>query len=486
MMTGEMEEKKGTCKYPMHDGKPCGRELYDDKHCIFHSEDIEGKKEKFNDAFRKEFERQSIEEDEYNFHGFVFPGDFGFPGVIFKKRTSFDNAKFNGKAEFDNVKFVEEASFCGAEFNREALFRSSQFKVVNFAKAKFSGNIVNFAKAKFSGNTEFVMAEFFSGAIFFEVKFFKGVNMTKTEFYSGADFKDTQFFNEANFKGAKFTSIRYNIKDLEENIDKCRNELTELQATDEKAANDALFGIMKASSKEYQIITMQDKLSKLKDMKYDIFDEIEAYAFNRVKFKEEANFEDITIGKYNNFEMKDTYFYNVSGLFEFIEENKKKFKYSNKTEFLPDNFRLILGEEATARYPIISRKIRDDMYLLKFKEKHPKVLFIWWLFADCGRSFLRWALWASLFAVLFAFIYHNVFFLNNPTTFYQTNINIHETWPGFSFLYYSIVTFTTLGFGDIVPKPGLPQFFVALEVILGYIMLGGLISILANKLARRS
>jgi hypothetical protein len=51
---------------------------------------------------------------------------------------------------------------------------------------------------------------------------------------------------------------------------------------------------------------------------------------------------------------------------------------------------------------------------------------------------------------------------------------------------YFIVTFTTLGFGDIIPGPGWPQFWVALEVIMGYIMLGGLISILANKLARRS
>lgn len=54
-------------------------------------------------------------------------------------------------------------------------------------------------------------------------------------------------------------------------------------------------------------------------------------------------------------------------------------------------------------------------------------------------------------------------------------------------MYYSVVTFTTLGFGDIVPIGHFwARFFVVLEVILGYIMLGGLISIFANKLARRS
>ena len=58
------------------------------------------------------------------------------------------------------------------------------------------------------------------------------------------------------------------------------------------------------------------------------------------------------------------------------------------------------------------------------------------------------------------------------------------TW--FSFFYYSIVTFTTLGFGDITPIKWYTEILVTIEVILGYIMLGGLISILANKLARRS
>ena len=60
--------------------------------------------------------------------------------------------------------------------------------------------------------------------------------------------------------------------------------------------------------------------------------------------------------------------------------------------------------------------------------------------------------------------------------------------PVFTSYYYSIVTFTTLGFGDVTPQPTewLMQLYLTIEVILGYIMLGGLISILATKLARRA
>ncbi|MBI1923268.1 pentapeptide repeat-containing protein [Candidatus Poribacteria bacterium] len=62
-----------------------------------------------------------------------------------------------------------------------------------------------------------------------------------------------------------------------------------------------------------------------------------------------------------------------------------------------------------------------------------------------------------------------------------------RTEPNFiTYFYFSVVTFTTLGFGDITPKNHTSEMWLIVEVILGYIMLGGLISIFANKLARRS
>jgi len=49
-------------------------------------------------------------------------------------------------------------------------------------------------------------------------------------------------------------------------------------------------------------------------------------------------------------------------------------------------------------------------------------------------------------------------------------------------------TFTTLGFGDITPNihSWRAQVIVTFEVVVGYVMLGGLISIFANILARRN
>ena len=59
-------------------------------------------------------------------------------------------------------------------------------------------------------------------------------------------------------------------------------------------------------------------------------------------------------------------------------------------------------------------------------------------------------------------------------------------WGLFTTLYYSVVTFTTLGFGDVTPLTRLSATIVMIEVVVGYLMLGILISILATKVARRS
>lgn len=52
--------------------------------------------------------------------------------------------------------------------------------------------------------------------------------------------------------------------------------------------------------------------------------------------------------------------------------------------------------------------------------------------------------------------------------------------------YFSTVTFTTLGFGDYYAKTASGEALVILEVICGYITLGLMLSVLSDKIARRS
>jgi uncharacterized protein YjbI with pentapeptide repeats len=123
--------------------------------------------------------------------------------------------------------------------------------------------------------------------------------------------------------------------------------------------------------------------------------------------------------------------------------------------------------------------LQDQDFLEEFLEKKwgKQIFFIWWFFADCGRSLVRWAGWSLAFALLFAI----VFWLLGTDAFAAQHLE-------FNFLttfYYSVVTFTTLGFGDIIPKTSISALCVTAEVIFGYVMLGGLITIFASKLSRR-
>jgi Trk-type K+ transport system membrane component len=132
--------------------------------------------------------------------------------------------------------------------------------------------------------------------------------------------------------------------------------------------------------------------------------------------------------------------------------------------------------------PVLKRHIEDYQFILGFKEKswfHQHLFYpLWKVTSDCGRSLLIWLMWSIFFVAVFTWIYC----LNLKTWFKPTNLD----W--FNALYFSVVTFTTLGFGDVTPNLAsrTAQSLVIAQVIIGYIMLGGLISILANKLARRA
>lgn len=136
--------------------------------------------------------------------------------------------------------------------------------------------------------------------------------------------------------------------------------------------------------------------------------------------------------------------------------------------------------------PVFGRKVRDEAWLNKWKKSSKVTKYflgpLWKISSNYGRSMLLWALWCAIFVLLFACIYFNIgireFGLSYPD---RVDVGSFFTW-----IYFSVVTFVTLGYGDITPTTLTGMIPTVIEVILGYIMLGGLVSILANKLSRRN
>jgi len=122
------------------------------------------------------------------------------------------------------------------------------------------------------------------------------------------------------------------------------------------------------------------------------------------------------------------------------------------------------------------RVVIDQNYLHEFRSQskwHEWLYRIWWVTSDCGRSYSRWGLWTLAFALLFTGLYELV------------AIDYGDYPTPLSSLYYSIVTLTTLGYGDVLPASQTAQVVVMLQVVIGYVMLGGLLSIFSSKMSRR-
>ena len=126
---------------------------------------------------------------------------------------------------------------------------------------------------------------------------------------------------------------------------------------------------------------------------------------------------------------------------------------------------------------LVRRYISDENYLFEFQSQsrmHKTIYWIWWFTSDCGRSLLRWFAWLLTATLGYAAVYTQL----------AIDYGDYQTW--FSSIYFSFVTLTTLGYGDAVPMSLTAQVVVSLQAITGYMGLGGLLSILGNKMARRA
>jgi hypothetical protein len=152
----------------------------------------------------------------------------------------------------------------------------------------------------------------------------------------------------------------------------------------------------------------------------------------------------------------------------------------------------IRGLDSCFGDPLFVRDAKDQDYLdtleVAIEETEPigkrrwkRFWFSAWSLIDYGRSLGRLALLAFGVTFVFGLIFHLDAALGWGYFELPTSVNSLLT-P----YYYSIVTFTRLGSGGIAPTHWVGEIVLICERILGYVALGLLLSILANRVARRS
>ncbi|WP_049924292.1 pentapeptide repeat-containing protein [Halopiger djelfimassiliensis] len=138
--------------------------------------------------------------------------DFGaladFDEVRFGGDTAFDGAAFRGRADFRGVSFaggartlVDDASFADATFHEEATFYHASFRYVTFATAEFRAD-AHFESARFDGDADFP-----------DVTFAREVDFDETRFRGDADFSGVSFDGPCVFRGCEFEGGSNHLQD---------------------------------------------------------------------------------------------------------------------------------------------------------------------------------------------------------------------------------------------------------------------------------
>ena len=131
----------------------------------------------------------------------------------------------------------------------------------------------------------------------------------------------------------------------------------------------------------------------------------------------------------------------------------------------------------------------------KPKRYTPWIVYLFWsMISDCGRSLSLWLLWSVFLGTIFGAIYAGYSvpsWLPEPLANFLIDMAPSIEFQGGSSTEYSpyhasFVTFTSLGFGNVVPKNLAGEIWLTIEVVFGFIMLGGLISIFTSKVTRRA
>ena len=174
-----MAEKEKGCQAEMLCNNivtSCGRKLYDEANCIFHSKRHDKDVKLFRQELDELFKDSSLEV--YDFKGFVFPEGMLFPEKI-DKQIVFRDVVFQGIAVFIGKTFQEKAFFIDTTFHGMALFDGASFQDEAY-----------FRRVTFQENALFVYTTFKCIAYFDEITFEKKVG------FDWSSFEDALIVNE--------------------------------------------------------------------------------------------------------------------------------------------------------------------------------------------------------------------------------------------------------------------------------------------------
>lgn len=153
--------------------------------------------------------------DTVNSSGVTFDTGVDFEMATFENMVGFPQAQFGGSACFDFTVFESYSTFQEAEFDDGADFKGAQFAdIANFQKTDIGGTAnfegvtfggkADFREAAFGGEANFDWAQFDGWAGYRDAEFTGGASFLRASFDDFAEFGEAMFGGEAVFSASRF------------------------------------------------------------------------------------------------------------------------------------------------------------------------------------------------------------------------------------------------------------------------------------------
>jgi len=493
-----------TCKDESHNRKKCKEckeeTLPNSEYCIFHKpnkneDDAREFYEKFLKKFKHRIEKfhkkgketeRFVFEETLNCRRYIFPKTPDdvksfFLYAIFKGNVEFSMATFNGYTGFLDVIFKGDASFLGTTFERSVEFGGTTFKGdVGFSNAIFKRD-ASFLGTTFERSVEFYGVVFERYANFSVTTFERYASFSGTTFEEGAEFWNSIFKGDVGFSGTTFdgyTGFRETIfkGDVGFSDASFKGDVGFSGTTfkEDVSFSDAIF----KGDVSFSKATFEGFIDFNKNIKYMDY-----------KFEGDLDFSNTFFRKGINIDIPSKWFKFPKAQRESFRVQRLCYEKEGKKDDADRMF--IMERRANRRFMI--KEPKESLYnsseeenklskcikKLKFKLQLFKAYlstFIEWLLADLTCKYgTDWKRPVGLWIILVLILFPILFWIGK-------GVEGASSW--LECIYFSIVTATTLGYGDYHPTHGNYQFLAGAEAIFGTFMWAAFIAIFARKYMR--
>ncbi len=473
-----MGEKEGdgapprdsSCSYVKENGNKCDLQALagSKEHlCIFH-EKVGAKEEK---ACVKALHRQ-LDGGSHDLEGYQLPG-VDLSGRVFHTDVNLRNSSFAGKTSFAEAIFPELVDLRGSTFEDDVIFNDVRFRgPAHFSGARFGGEVLLrgaifgdealFDGVAFGTLTDLDHARFTGDAHFDGMTVNGRINLGYAEFDKYSFFIDAECKGESDFS---FTEFR-NYSDF------AQSHWTELNMTDVIFEKRGCFDGAVIDSG-----TFEDA-----ELRHVTFREVDlANVFTTGASLEEAYMAEARWGRMGRGPLgkkvvvKEETIAEEEGTRDAVKRAEAahrnlKESYKNEGDYA------MAGEFFIREMALHTRALKMDKEysgwlasklvsgLCGYGERPTRVIF-WWL--------------------AFVFIFATIYFSGQLIAPSDGGEIEYNTWGGFlTCLYFSVVTFTTLGFGDIQPVTDAGRAVAGVEAFTGAFMIALFVLVLGRKMIR--